>query len=62
MLDPGSCPESNGNSKDDEPSGCVLICTERRSAVLLRSAEWHISLGDDGNRPSESEPRWRGCE
>lgn len=20
-----------------------------------------MSLGDDGNRPSVSEPRWRGC-
>ena len=62
MLGTGSWPEPNGNSIGAEPGGCVLICTDRRSAALLKSAEWHISLGDDGKRPSESDPRWRVWE
>lgn len=62
MLGAGSWLEPNGRSKDAEPGGCVLICTDLRSAALLKSAEWHISLGDDGNLPSESDPRWRGWE
>jgi len=59
MLGAGSWLEPKGRSKDAE-DGCVLICTDLRSAALLKSAEWHISLGDDGKRPSESDPRWRG--
>ena len=36
---------------------CTLICTDLSSAVRLRSAPWHMSFGEDGNRPSLSEPR-----
>lgn len=54
--------EPNGNSYDDGQEGCVLICTDRKSAALLKSAEWQISLGEDGNRPSVSELLWRDCE
>lgn len=62
ILGPGSGIEQYGNSIDDGPGGCALIWTERKSAALLKSAEWHMSLGDDGKRPSESDPRWCGCK
>lgn len=57
MLDTGSCAEPKDSSNDDRLGGCALICTDLKRAALRKSPEWHISLGDDGNRPSESEPR-----
>lgn len=53
---------SIGVSNDDGLEGCVLICTDRKSAALRKSAEWQISLGEDGIRPSVSEPLGRGWE
>ena len=50
-----SCLMPNGRSYAWGP--CTLICTDLSSAVRLRSAPWHMSFGEDGNRPSLSEPR-----
>lgn len=55
----------NGNGNGSGSSnwdGWVLICTDLNNAALRKSAEWHMSLGDDGNLPSESDPRCLACE